>query len=91
MWIFHAAICKGRQLPYVPLLFAIGSDVLILTRSGKRLAACNSKGVISKFREQLEQFHRAFIDENVTDVDITVLRILGHVEAIGDRLEDLRM
>jgi len=91
MWIFHPAIYKGCKLPYVPLLVAIGSDWLIFNCLGNHLAACNAKDVISKFREQLKQLHCAFIAENIANVDISILRILGHVEAIGDRLEDLRM
>jgi len=44
--------------------------------------------VIPNFRQQLERLHNAFIDEDITNFDISIQHILGRVEPIGELLED---
>ena len=61
---------------------------------GKRLGMnvlSNNKDVINEFQDNLKQLRNAFINETTVKIGIEVLRVLGHVEAIGENLEDHSM
>ncbi len=51
----------------------------------------NNKDVINEFQDNLKQLRNAFINETTVKIGIEVLRVLGHVEAIGENLEDHSM